>query len=261
VDTVAVMRVLVTNDDGVRAPGIAELARALRDAGHDIVVAAPLADFSGSGAAIGPVHLNQGVTFEELELEGLPGVPVFGLDGPPALAVLAGRLGGFGPPIDAVASGINPGNNTGRAVLHSGTVGAALTAANFGVSGLAVSVGWADEPEYATGAVVAVAALAWLLDAPKGTVLNVNVPHRSFAELVGIRPARLAPFGTVRTTFVGAGDGRLEMEMQDTEVALEPDTDTALVRDGYVAVTSLVGVRAADDAGASSFIDARLAGA
>jgi 5'-nucleotidase len=260
-DTVAAVRVLVTNDDGVHAPGIAVLARALRDAGHDIVLAAPLADFSGSGAAIGPVHLNQGVTFEEVELDGLDGVSAYGLDGPPALAVLAARLGGFGPPVDVVASGINPGNNTGRAVLHSGTVGAALTAANFGVSGLAVSVGWADEPEFATAAAVGVAALAWLLEAPKGTVLNINVPHRGFADLAGIRSARLAPFGTVRTTFVGAGDGRLEMEMQDTDVELDPDTDTALVRDGYVAVTALVGVRAGDDTAATAFIEGRLAGA
>jgi 5'-nucleotidase len=256
-----VTRVLVTNDDGVHAPGIAVLARALRDVGHEIVVAAPRADFSGSGAAIGPVHLNEGVTFEEVEIDGLAGVPIFGLDGPPALAVLAARLGGFGPAVDVVASGINPGNNTGRAVLHSGTVGAALTAANFGVSGLAVSVGWADDPEYTTAATVGVAALTWLLEAPKGTVLNVNVPHRSLGQLAGIRPARLAPFGTVRTTFVGAGDGRLEMEMQDTEVELDPDTDTALVREGYVAVTPLVGVRATDDTGAAEFIVQRLAGA
>ena len=54
--------------------------------------------------------------------------------------MLAARLGGFGDPPELVVSGINPGRNTGRAVLHSGTVGAALTAANFGVSGLAVSI-------------------------------------------------------------------------------------------------------------------------
>jgi uncharacterized protein YndB with AHSA1/START domain len=65
----------------------------------------------------------------------------YGVDGPPGLSVLAARQGGFGDPPELVVSGINPGHNTGRAVLHSGTVGAALAAANFGVSGLAVSTG------------------------------------------------------------------------------------------------------------------------
>jgi 5'-nucleotidase len=260
-DTVAAVRVLVTNDDGVNAPGLAVLARALRAAGHDLVVAAPLVDFSGSGAAIGPVHLTNGVTFEEVEIEGLEGVPVYGLDGPPALAVVAARLGGFGPPIDLVVSGVNPGNNTGRAVLHSGTVGATLTAANVGVSGVAVSVGWNERPQFATGAAVAVAAVAWIRRAPARTVLNINTPDLPLDQVRGIRAATLATFGTVRTTFVGTGDGRLELEMQETtEVELAPDSDTALVRDGFVAVTSLVGVRATDDGGASDAMEELLTG-
>lgn len=192
------MRVLVTNDDGVGAPGLLVLAQALAAAGHDIVVAAPLADNSGASAAIGPVHLTGGVTFRHVELEGLPDVDAYGLDGPPALAVLAARLEGFGPAPDVVVSGINPGNNTGRAVLHSGTVGAALTAANFGLSGVAVSVGSSDPVHFDTAAPVAVAALRWLRTAPVGTVLNVNVPGLPLAELAGVAEARLAPFGTVR---------------------------------------------------------------
>src|SRR5687768_5776946 len=107
------MRILITNDDGVSAPGLLVLARALAAAGHDLVVAAPLSDNSGAGAAIGPVHLTGGVTFQRLDLDGLPGVPAYGLDGPPALAVLVARLEGFGPPPQLIASGINPGNNTG----------------------------------------------------------------------------------------------------------------------------------------------------
>jgi 5'-nucleotidase len=254
------MRVLVTNDDGVGAPGLAVLARALRAEGHDIVVAAPLADFSGSSAAIGPVHLTNGVTFEEVTIDGLEDVPVYGLDGPPALAVLSTRLGGFWAPADLVVSGVNPGNNTGRAVLHSGTVGAVLSAANFGMSGVAVSVGWNDdEPEFATGAAVAVAAVAWILGAPAGTVVNINAPDLPLDQVRGIRPATLAPFGTVRTTFVDAGEGRLELEMKETtDVELPPGSDTALVRDGYVAVTALVGVRATDDQGVTTAIVERL---
>ena len=134
------MRILVTNDDGILAPGIAALAQAMVAAGHDVVVAAPLDDRSGSGAAIGAVHADGTIDVKPVELDGLDGVPSFMVTGPPALCVMAARLGGFGDPPDLVVSGINPGCNTGRAVLHSGTVGAALTGANFGCRGLAVSI-------------------------------------------------------------------------------------------------------------------------
>ena len=134
------MKVLVTNDDGVGSPGLHALVRALVDADHDVVVVAPDRDFSGSGAAIGHLHADDHIDAAPVELPGLPGVRAYAVDGPPGLCVLTARLGGFGDPPDIVVSGINPGCNTGRAVLHSGTVGAALTAANFGVRGLAVSI-------------------------------------------------------------------------------------------------------------------------
>ncbi|MBV8691411.1 MAG: 5'/3'-nucleotidase SurE [Actinobacteria bacterium] len=243
------MRVLVTNDDGVWAPGIAVLARALRDHGLDVVVAAPLDDRSGSSAAIGPGYAAEGIAVERAELPDLEGVPAHGVEGPPGMAVIAARLGAFGAPPDIVMSGINPGNNTGRSVLHSGTVGAALTAANFGARGVAVSVGVAEgevDPHFDTAAVFAVRAYDWLFSAPVGTVLNVNVPNVPMAEVRGVKAARLAPFGTVRTALAGSEGGRLQLEMRATGVELEPDTDTALVQAGYVAVTPLVGVRASD---------------
>jgi 5'-nucleotidase len=134
------MKVLVTNDDGVGSPGLHALARVLVDDGFDVIVVAPDREMSGSAAAIGQVHLNEGIDAERVELPRLDGVPAYAVAGPPGLCVLTARLGGFGDPPDLVVSGINPGCNTGRAVLHSGTVGAALTAANFGCRGLAVSI-------------------------------------------------------------------------------------------------------------------------
>jgi 5'-nucleotidase len=255
------VRVLVTNDDGVRAPGIAPLAAAVA-AGHDVVVAAPQEDMSGSSAAIGRMHVDETIDVEEVELPEVD-APCFGVLGPPALAVMAARLGGFGDPPGAVVSGINPGPNTGRAVLHSGTVGAARTAANFGVSGLAVSIGVGDPYRWETAAELAVAALAWLVEQPPKTVLNLNVPNLRRDELRGVREASLAPFGTVRAALVESQGGGLQMELAEHGVELPADSDTTLVRSGWAALTSLVGVRAVEGpvvAGAVAAVEAVLAG-
>ncbi|HUQ39530.1 MAG TPA: 5'/3'-nucleotidase SurE [Acidimicrobiales bacterium] len=250
------MRVLVTNDDGVHAPGLHLLTRALVDAGFDVVVAAPLDDRSGSGAAIGTVYSGTGIVVEEFALEVLEGVPVFGVDGPPALAVMAARLGAFGEAPSLVASGINPGCNTGRAVLHSGTVGAALTAANFGISGLAVSQDSGDPWLAGTAAAIAARALTWVAGQPPRTVLNVNVPNLPLDQLRGARTARLAPFGTVRAVLTERSEGRMQIELKANEEPLAEDTDTMIVGAGYVAVTALVGPRAVDDTGATEAVAA-----
>lgn len=236
-------RVLVTNDDGVRAPGLSALAAALDDAGYDVVIAAPLDDRSGSGASIGGVPLTDGIEYHTATLPGLEHVPAYGIDAPPAVAVMAARLGAFGPPPGMIVSGINPGANTGRAVLHSGTVGAALTAANFGAKGLAVSLAISDPMRFDTAATVAIGAADWLARAPERTVLSINVPASAPEGLLGVRLARLAPFGTVRATIAGRRDGKLELELTATDVELEPDTDTALVEAGYVAVSALAGIQ------------------
>ena len=123
------VRILVTNDDGVDAPGIKPLAVALAADGHDVVVVAPTSDRSGSGAAIGKLFGTEPPEIVRHVWPELPGVAVHALDAPPATAVLGAALGAFGDPPDLVASGINPGANTGHLVIHSGTVGAALTAA------------------------------------------------------------------------------------------------------------------------------------
>jgi 5'-nucleotidase len=239
------VRVLVTNDDGVASPGLAALARAAVAAAFEVVVAAPRHDQSGVGAAIAPAAAAEGIGVEPVEVEGAAGIPAHAVDAPPALAVLIARLGGLGEVPQLVASGVNHGPNTGYAVLHSGTVGAALTAANFGARGLAVSVDAAAPRHLETAEAVARAALAWLAVAPAGTVLNVNVPDRGVADLAGVRVAGLASFGQVQATVDTLGDGRLSISMSPDESPPEPDTDTALLAAGFVTVTSLAGVSAA----------------
>jgi len=237
---------------------LAALAAAVDAVGHDVVVAAPSRDHSGASAAIGPLGGADGVEVSPVELEGLPGVPAYAVDAPPALAVMIARLGAFGDSPSVVVSGINPGPNTGRSVMHSGTVGAVLTAANFGLSGLAVSIGTGQHNHLETAASVAASALGWLLRAPARTVLNVNVPNLPLEEVRGVRQARLAPFGTVRAALGDRVDGRVQVELRDTEHDLEPDTDTALVLAGYVTITALNGIRAVDETDAPAAIEAAL---
>jgi len=249
------MKVLVTNDDGVSSPGLHALVRALLELDHEVMVVAPNTDMSGAGASIGKLHIDQHVDSEPVKLPGLEEVPSFAVAGPPGLCVLAARLGGFGPSPDIVVSGINPGCNTGRAVLHSGTVGAALTAANFGLRGVAVS-NYADAQtangekaqHWVTAARIGAGAVPWLIEAPDTTVLNVNVPNLPFERLAGAQWAELARFGTVRTAVVEApiDGGRLQMEFRPTDEELPPDTDTALVQKGYVALTTLTGIQATE---------------
>ena len=254
------MRVLVTNDDGIDGPGLHALAIALDAAGHDVVVVAPSSDHSGYGAAIGDLGRRADLATTPARIPGAGHIEAHALAGPPALCVMAARLGGFGDPPDLVASGINPGSNTGRAVLHSGTVGAALTGANLGVSAVAVSVAVAPDGSVAfdAAAAVGVAAVDWALTAPAKTVVNVNVPLGALDAVRGSRWAALAPFGTVRAALRASDGGGLELSLVETGVELPPDSDTALVNAGYVAITCLAGIRADEWQPVAAEIDRRL---
>jgi 5'-nucleotidase len=236
------MRILVTNDDGVGSPGIVALARAMRDAGHEVLVVAPEGERSGSSAAIGPLHRNTTIAVSECAWPELADVPVLAIDAPPATAVYGACLGGFGPVPDLVVSGINPGANTGHLVLHSGTVGAALTAAGLGVPGLAASIVSSETGEYRwdTAGRFAVACLPWVTepsDPPR--VLNLNVPNRPADEVAGVREARLAPYGTVWAASADHAGGELCLDFRGNDVLPDPDTDLALLRAGYASLTPL----------------------
>jgi 5'-nucleotidase len=137
---VPTQRVLITNDDGIDAPGIRWLARAAADHGFDVVVAAPSKESSGISAAMTAVLDDGRVMMDRREVPTLEGIPAFAVNASPGYIVTLGRLGAFGDPPDLVLSGINRGANAGNAVLHSGTVGACLTAASAGLRAMAVSL-------------------------------------------------------------------------------------------------------------------------
>ncbi|WP_396888780.1 5'/3'-nucleotidase SurE [Micromonospora reichwaldensis] len=254
-------RVLVTNDDGVLAPGIRWLARAAYERGLDVVVAAPRSEASGMSAALSAVTDDGRVMFTQTELVGLPEVPAYGVAATPGyIAILAG-LGVFGPPPELVLSGINRGANAGHAILHSGTVGAALTAGNSGARALAVSLdvlspaaasagsGGAaidvldtvdDEARHwSTAADLAGRLLPWLRDADAGTVLNLNVPDLPADRVAGLRQAALAPFGQVQVAVAERGHGYVRTAFEENGARRVPGTDLAWLAEGYAAVTAV----------------------
>jgi 5'-nucleotidase len=245
------LRVLITNDDGYQARGIRVLASAVARAGHEALVVAPLTDQSGVGTArAGWVNRPIATSTEDAD-----GVKYIGVDGTPALAVTMASLGAFGKSPDIVVSGINHGYNFG-VILHSGTVGAALTAETQGLSALAISIGGEDPQYFESAAEVAVRLLDWLRDAPAPTVLTVNVPDRPLSELRGVRSARLGAYNPDRLTAGVASTGEPMMILRTPHPTEESDSDESLLAAGYVTVTPIIGIREVpDDAATNSLIN------
>ncbi len=261
------MRILITNDDGVFAPGIAALARGLDTAlGSDaeLVVVAPLVDHSGAAAAVGRVYERESIPFETVEIPGLEHVPTFGIDGPPALAVILACIGGFGDRPDVVVSGINHGVNAGRSALHSGTVGAVLTGAQFGLTGLAVSLAWGTEPiPWETPVALAAAVVPSLAAMASATVLNLNVPAVPLERLRGVRHGTLGRAGLIRSarqdggtdpigdSLVDRTGGAVTLTLRggrgsdpaEERAEIDPATDAGAIAAGWASLTPLTGVR------------------
>lgn len=235
-------RALITNDDGVGSLGLRALAGCAANHGLDVVVAAPSWDSSGASASL--THVEQGGRFilEERSFDELPDVEVFAVEAAPAFIVRAAVTGAFGEPPDVVLSGVNLGPNTGHAVLHSGTVGAALTASTFGVRAMAVSITTGEAPNWDTAAALAGLALDWILASESPVILNVNVPDVSLDEVAGFEQTRLAAFGAVQTTITETGVGYVKLAYDEVEADFEPGTDAAALAKGAASYTPLLAV-------------------
>lgn len=181
------MNILLTNDDGIYAPGLEALYKhlALR---HSVSVIAPDREQSAVGHGI---TLNEPLrakrVFVNHAFQG------YAVSGTPADCIKLGVLEILKSKPDFVISGINPGANVGVNVNYSGTVAAAKEAALYGIPAIAASIHSREVQNYDQAAAF-IAELAEDVHAsglPLGTFLNVNIPYRSFAEIAGIRISRL----------------------------------------------------------------------
>ncbi len=182
--------ILVTNDDGVTAPGLAALAQEMRYLGK-VSVLAPDRNWSASGHV---KTMHRPLRVREVQLPD--GETALTTDGAPSDCVALAVLGILSEDIDLVVSGINPNANFGHDVTYSGTVTAAMEAAIWRLPGIAVSL---DTPknhlgrlEYRTAARLArqVVELVIQQGLPKGTLLNVNVPYLPKEEIKGYKITR-----------------------------------------------------------------------
>lgn len=232
--------VLVTNDDGIGSPGLAALGALLRDRGYDVIVAAPAKESSGSSASITAVEDDGRIRMERRDVPGLGGVSTFAVHGAPGFIAMIAAHGAFGRAPDVVFSGVNRGANVGMAILHSGTVGAALTAGARGARALAVSLDTGISPErfeWEVASESAIGLMDFLLDHPPGTVLNLNVPNRP--DIPEYREATLSSFGIVQTVLAERGQQHVRLSISDTEEVAEPGSDFALLAQGLAPVTAL----------------------
>jgi 5'-nucleotidase len=127
-------------------------------------------------------------------------------------------------------------------ILHSGTVGAAMTAASSGVGALAFSIDASGDVHWRTAQRVATAILGWFDSSMPQTLLNINVPNVEATDLLGLRVATLAPFGAVTAIVTERGQGHVTLDYRAPDEEATPGTDVALISEGFATVTALAPV-------------------
>jgi 5'-nucleotidase len=230
------MNILLTNDDGLLAPGLRALAEALLPLGT-VRAVAPEREQSAAGHAI---TLHKPLRMDPVDLPGLP-VEAYSSNGTPADCVILGCLTAATPP-DLVVSGINKGANLGEEILYSGTVSAAMEAALQGLRAMAVSSCSYDAEDFSTAARVA-ALLAEPVRAavlPEDCFLNINVPAVPWGELAGVEITHLG-----RRAYINAVERREDPRGRPyywytgapQESRCGPGTDIGAVAQGRVSIT------------------------
>jgi 5'-nucleotidase len=235
------MHILVTNDDGVQAPGLLALAQEMRKLGK-VTVLAPDRNWSASGHV---KTMERPLRVKEVVLAD--GTSALASDGAPSDCVALALLGVVKEKVDLVVSGINPHANIGHDVTYSGTVTAAMEAVINGVKGIAVSLDSKPghvELDYGPAARVAVkvAAKVTVDGLPKGVLLSINVPDMLDDEFKGVMITRQG-----LRVYRDALDARTDPRGHayywiggDIPTGVdEAGTDFGAIKAGYVSITPL----------------------
>lgn len=235
------MRILLTNDDGIHAPGLDVLEAIARQFSDDIWIVAPAEEQSGAGHSLTlnrPVRLRQ---FDERR---------FAVSGTPTDAVMMALRKVLPGKPDVILSGVNRGANLGDDVTYSGTVSAAVEGALAGIPSIALSQvyekeGMGDTVPFGAAQAWGAKVLAPLLDLPFAprTLVNVNFPALAAQDVHGIRVVRQGFHDYARGSLVEGTDPRgydyYWFGLHGIEHTPGHATDLEAIQDGYVSVTPL----------------------
>jgi len=232
------VHILLTNDDGIYAPGLAALEQALGRLGK-VTVVAPTTEQSGVGHSI--TFLMPLVVKEVYQGDRRRG---WSVEGSPADCVKLGITQLAPAPVDLVVSGMNHGLNAGINVLYSGTVAAAIEGAFFGVTSFAVSLEYDEHAPYDRAAALAVQLIEQVLQhkSPEPRLYNINIPTAALREPRGVK---VVPMGTVRygESFQRRVDPRGRAYYWATDDPPPPptaeETDLTALQKGYLTITPL----------------------
>ena len=232
------MRILLTNDDGIHAPGLTVLETLAANLSDEVWVCAPAEEQSGAGHSL---TLHQPVRLRE------HGERRYSVTGTPTDSVnLALRKLFADKRPDLVISGVNAGENLGDDITYSGTISAAMEAALAGIPAIALSQAFRDNgPSFDATEQWGTRVLEPLIDVAmaKRTLVNVNFPGLPAAGVRGIRVVRQGFHDYARGSLVESEDPRGRpyywFGLQDAEHTLDHGTDLEAVEDGFIAVTPL----------------------
>ena len=230
------MRILISNDDGILAPGIAALIKAFSAAGHEVYVCAPDGQRS---AASHSLTLKASLPVKEMEIPGA--ARAWAIGGTPVDCVKLG-VKTLCPQAEFVVSCINHGYNAGSDILYSGTVGAAMEGALSGRPAMAVSLAHEREDTYDKAAALAVELFDKLAahPLPQGTVFNLNYPAVDDALGVVAAPMKNLIYNDAYEQVVGEdGVVRYELGGAIDEMQEMADDDYSWLRKGYATVTAI----------------------
>jgi len=230
------MRILLTNDDGIFAPGLAALYKRLKALG-EVTVVAPLDSWSGASHSI---TFAEPLACQTLEVGGL--FTGHGVQGSPADCVKLACMQLHDGPIDLVVAGINCGANVGINVYYSGTVAAAMEAAFLKIPSAAISVAAEDETDFDKAADYGVAVLRKLLPLHSGDVMNINIPLLSRGAPKGVRVVPQATSG-FHEYYIPHLNGGSEVVYRLAGGAHRDEpapADTTSLADGFITVTPLL---------------------
>ena len=232
------MRILVSNDDGIYAPGLWALAKALQPLG-EVVVVAPDREQSGIGAA---VTLHAPVRAAEVSAPE-KGIRAWAVEGTPADSVILALNQLLKRRVDLVVAGINQGANLGEDILVSGTVGLAFRAYFQGISAIALSVASLQDVHFEAAALTGRALVQGVLESllPRPVLLNVNLPNLPLEEVRGVTVTQLGKRSYTDSVETGE-DGRRKwywIKRNRPKWKMLKGTDIYAIRHRRISITPL----------------------